>query len=119
MLSEQQQRDGRPGEEEELRRHEDGQRHQQQLSQSGDLELEFIRVFLFISNSHVNLIILNCQDLQDSASHSKLSNDSHSPDDCINFSSSELVSSEIETIIECIDTKYHNNIYLAMFSSAY
>ena len=112
MLSEQQQRDGRPGEEEELRRHEDGQRHQQQLSQSGDLELEFIiRVF--------NLIILNCQDLQDSASHSKLSNDSHSPDDCINFSSSELVSSEIETIIECIDTKYHNNIYLAMFSSAY
>ena len=111
MLSEQQQRDGRPGEEEELRRHEDGQRHQQQLSQSGDLELEFIRVF--------NLIILNCQDLQDSASHSKLSNDSHSPDDCINFSSSELVSSDIETIIECIDTKYHNNIYLAMFSSAY
>ena len=72
---------------------------------------------------HSNLIILNCQDLQDSASHSsshsKLSNDSHSPDDCINFSSSELVSSEIETIIECIDTKYHNNIYLAMFSSAY
>ena len=57
MLSEQQQRDGRPGEEEELRRHEDGQRHQQQLSQSGDLELKFIRVFFVSdrsssSNSH-------------------------------------------------------------------
>ena len=120
MLSEQQQRDGRPGKEEELRRHEDGQRHQQQLSQSGDIDLEFIRVFFLIQM--FILIILNCQDLQDSASHtsshSKLSNDSHSPDDCINFSSSELVS-EIETIIEYIDTKYHNNIYLAMFSSAY
>ena len=34
----QQQRDGRPGEEEELRRHEDGQCHKQQLSQqSGEL----------------------------------------------------------------------------------
>ena len=38
VLSQQQQRDGRPGEEEELRRHEDGQCYKQQLSQqSGDL----------------------------------------------------------------------------------
>ena len=54
-------------------------------------------------------------------SHSKLSNDSHSPDDGINFSSSELVS-EMETI-ENININCYQDmirlifIYLALLVS--
>merc|ERR1712137_82631 len=56
--------------------------------------LEKRRSFADMKMVNVTNSNYHSQDLQDSASHtnshSKLSNDSHSPDDCINFSSSEL-----------------------------